>query len=691
MEGFVLLQILSSIFFPFSIYGIRFLRLVVGAPGEGLGILEIFFSSLILLLPMSLLHGASFSFGCKMQSILSKEDAPSIGRIYVWETLGTIGGGFLLTYLLIPHLHSFNISILVGILNLLVCSLLIKGFAKKRILGKALCYGCIGTLALFLYIGIGESKDKIHLFSISHQWPDQRILHYKNSIYGNVTVTKTKEQLTFFYNGVPIITTPTPNRVFVEEFVHIPMLFHQDPKKILIISGGAGGVINEVLRHRVKMVDYVELDPLILKTIQDFPTPLTSKEINDPKVKIHHMDGRLFIKKVNERYDVVFVGVFSPEDLQVNRLFTTQFFSMVKERLEDGGILVIVMPGSLTYLSDELRDLNLCVMNTLKMVFPYLRVIPGDGMNIFLASTSRRILTLTSQDLVETMKKRTLKTHLITPGHLHYRLAPRWSEWFFHSIKGGTKRVNEDFSPILLYYGLSHWNAKFSPYFQRVFKWAERINVSLVLIFVLILMVGIIAFRPKRFCVPLCITTTGFSGMIFDLAIILSFQAIYGYVYQWIGILVSVFMAGVAIGGSWMTSTIKKTTRGPLFFAGFEGALCLFSLVLPLVIGGLESLQSWGSFLVKIVFLGLSFISGFLIGGEFPLAGKMHLDSSQEVGRTAGLLYTCDLAGGWIGGMVGGVMMLPLLGLFWTCVVILVVKFSSLLIFVVFSRFRNDY
>jgi hypothetical protein len=77
-----------------------------------------------------------------------------------------------------------------------------------------------------------------------------------------------------------------------------------------------------------------ELDHLLLKVVQRFPAPLTGAELADPRVSIEYLDGRFFIKKTPHRYDLVLVGISNPSTLQINRLFTKEFFSLVKERLE---------------------------------------------------------------------------------------------------------------------------------------------------------------------------------------------------------------------------------------------------------------------------------------------------------------------------------------------------------------------
>jgi spermidine synthase len=79
----------------------------------------------------------------------------------------------------------------------------------------------------------------------------------------------------------------------------------------------------------------------------------------------------------------------------------------------------------------------------------------------------------------------------------------------------------------------------------------------------------------------------------------------------------------------------------------------------------------------KVLFLTLSFISGFLTGSQFPLANKLYLKKSRSLSQTAGLLYASDLLGGWFGGIVGAVVLLPVLGLTGTCLTVGLLKLTS--------------
>jgi spermidine synthase len=97
------------------------------------------------------------------------------------------------------------------------------------------------------------------------------------------------------------------------------------------------------------------------------------------------------------------------------------------------------------------------------------------------------------------------------------------------------------------------------------------------------------------------------------------------------------------------------------------------------------------SLLTYPVFLIMSFLSGAWIGLEFPLATKIYLGASEKVemlGHTAGLLYGADLLGGFLGGLFGGILLLPILGLKQSCFMMAMIKISSGILFLLFMKLK---
>jgi spermidine synthase len=695
---FVAVTVVFSLAFPAAITLARTWKTMIGAvPGEGMGLHQIFLASFFILLPVSLTHGALFTFASRMQAGLSGRGAAGIGRVYFLENAGTLAGGLLFTFLLITQMNSIEAAFAVSLTNILVCLPLLRlrgeideaGGAEDE--GRSSPPWAIAGLTALATIGaavflLGPLPGRIHVASIGRQWVGQEVVHYENSVYGNMAVIEREGEYTFFSDGVPTITTPTPDVIFVEEFSHLPLLHHPRPREILVISGGAGGVLREILKHPVERIDYVELDPLVLRLVERFPTELTAAELSDPRVEVFYRDGRLYLKETDRSYDVVLVGLSDPRDLQINRFFTRQFFSLVADRLKVGGVVAFSLPGSLTYMGPEMRDLNACIINTLGDIFPGLRVIPGDGVNILIASPSPDLSSCDVDCLEERLEEAALPLSFINSFHLRYRLDPRWTTWFADSMREATRRRNDDLRPLGVFYSLSHWNAKFAPRLQGIVSRVGEVSFALIAAVMGIVAVPLFLLARRkgvlRVSVPLAVLSTGFAGMIFDLALMFTFQALYGVVFYWIGLLVTAFMAGSAAGSFAMTRIMERLRRDAAVFMAIEGALVAFSLLLPVTFLGFEPyLEQPGlTTVIRVMFLVLSFLSGLLTGLEFPLAGKIIIRSSSPIGRTAGFLYGADLIGGWVGGIIGGVVLLPVLGLVETCLTLAVLKLVSLLL-----------
>ena len=570
----------------------------------------------------------------------------------------------------------------------IICLVLLAPFWKKGLFSKTVLV-VLSVLTFFSgYLLFAGKTDILHNYSIKSQWKNQNIIHYQNSQYGNICILENQGQYIFFLDGIPNIITPIPDIPSIEEFVHLPLLAHPAPSRILILSGGAGGIINEALKYpSIEAIEYAELDPLLLDLLRKFPTPLTKSELNDRRVQIKHVDGRLLLKTSKHRYDLIFIGIQEPSSLQSNRFFTNEFFSLAKEKLNKDGILVLGLPGSLTYLNKELRNLNSCIFNTLESVFSHIRVFPGDGRNLFLSSDSQEITQIDTIKITERLIQRNIKADVIVPWYIEKKLHQGWQDWFTHFLEGGSKKINSDFTPMGLFYSISHWNAVFAPSLRVFFSQFERINLrSVVLLFVILLLLYFL-FRPRnrQFLqggITLSIITTGFAGMVFDLMLIFTFQSIYGYVFSWIGILVASFMAGAAGGAMLITTVLGRIKNYLKVFKIIELAIIGFCIAFPLVF---LAMPTWPgdaeAFLFfKALFLILSFISGFLTGSQFPLANKLYLKKRRSLSETAGWLYAADLLGGWFGGIVGAVVLLPVLGLTGTCMTVGLIKLTSFIV-----------
>jgi spermidine synthase len=326
------------------------------------------------------------------------------------------------------------------------------------------------------------------------------------------------------------------------------------------------------------------------------------------------------------------------------------------------------------------------------------RVIPGD-VNLYLASDSDFPETISYNEISKRFEERKIKASLITRNYIEYRLNERWLKWFQQSMGGRKIHINSDFHPLAVFFNLSYWNSLFSPYLTEVFKWYERssLTLSVTKIILITLILATLFIRMphlSRHSITYSIFTTGLTGMIFNLAIIFAFQTLYGYLYHQIGLLIAIFMFGIASGSLLITKRLDRIKKDSLLFLKTEMAIILFSILFPFVFlvpsHNLENKVVY--FILYGAVLIMSFLSGMSIGLQFPLANKIYLSSFMGkgmLGETAGLLYAADLLGGFFGGLSGGILLLPILGLKETCFIMAMLKISSGILFLLFIRLKK--
>lgn len=136
-----------------------------------------------------------------------------------------------------------------------------------------------------------------------------------------------------------IQTTEADEFIYHEMLNQIPMLAHPNPKNVLIIGGGDGGSLREVLRHQtVEKVTMVDLDGLVVQLCQQYLPKLSSGAFNDPRVELFIGDGVEFVKNSREKYDVIICDSTDPVG-PGKVLFSQEFYSDCKNILSENGIL----------------------------------------------------------------------------------------------------------------------------------------------------------------------------------------------------------------------------------------------------------------------------------------------------------------------------------------------------------------
>lgn len=182
----------------------------------------------------------------------------------------------------------------------------------------------------------------------------QEIMVIRNPYYGKMLILDEVVQITerdeFFYH---------------EMLTHVAMHANPNPKKVIVIGGGDGGVVREVLKYRsVEKVFFVEIDEEVINISKRF-FPAVSSGVDDPRVEIKVMDGAEFVEK-RKLSDIDAVIIDSTDIIGFARtLFTPDFFASVRNCLTDEGMFV-THTESLHFHKDMVIE----IQETLKKVFP---------------------------------------------------------------------------------------------------------------------------------------------------------------------------------------------------------------------------------------------------------------------------------------------------------------------------------
>jgi len=159
-----------------------------------------------------------------------------------------------------------------------------------------------------------------------------------------------------------------------EMIAHVPLNCHESPENVLVIGGGDGGAVREVLKHKdVKKVDLVEIDAQVIKTCKKF-FPDVSKSLDDPRVSVINEEGANYVRFCNSFYDVIIIDSTDPFSIGQS-LFKESFYSYLKKILKFGGIIVS-QSESMFYDFNLIKEMHEFKKRYFKYVKYYYTMVP---------------------------------------------------------------------------------------------------------------------------------------------------------------------------------------------------------------------------------------------------------------------------------------------------------------------------
>ena len=608
-----------------QILAIRQLRDIFFIHGSSVGFYPTLAYAFLIIAPYCLVLGFVLPYSLFVIRV-ENPDYPGT-RIYITDNLGDVAGGALFSFVLVYLVTPLQAAFLANLPLLLATYLLFPPASRHR----PVVY--LGTGLTFTILVSGLILEQSSLAP-----PEGKLIHYRESRYGRIAVHQDQEQFTLFVGGIPLFGSQNLN--IAEESVHYPLAQLTQVQHILLISA-EGGMLAELQKYRPVSVDYVELDPQIAAV--QFRFGLIKKI---PGLKVIHQDGRAYLAGSDKIYDAIIVNLTEPDTFQINRFFTDRFFALAKQHLARHGILSFSMQGFDNYLAEPQRQKLSSLYNTVKDYFENVLLLPGQ--KIFFLCSALPI----DPDIPARLDQKGISTRYIS-GYYYGNLTPERITRLNALVDPETPKNRDDF-PQLMRIMFMQWFAKFS-----------TSPTGFIVVLGVLCLIYLVRITAEEFV----LFSTGFMVMGSEVLVIFAFQIFFGYIYLQIGLIVTVFLAGL-LPGAWFGDRLRS--RGQRTLALADGLLIALMVLLILI------LQQVGDQLPVAFYLVFGFVVSLICGFQFPVALYLRGGDAPAVTRT----FSADLIGAACGTLATNVVLIPYFGIIWTAAGLSGLKICSLMVMV---------
>lgn len=608
------------------------------------------------LMPLCVVLGAQFVAGAQVwRQTPGAGDAGRVqGLAYGLETAGFVAAGLAFNFFAVAR-EEFAVAGWLGGLNALAAWGVLTGAGPLRRRTRAgLLAWAGGALALAVCAG------RIGTATAAWRYPGQVLVESRNSIHGNLAVTKLGAQINFHSHG--LLLGAEEEQMAGETLAHYPMLWHPRPGRVLLLGNGFNGALEEILKHGPERVDYVETDPALIELVRSHAGPARIAALDDPRVRVVFGDGRAFFcgggAGGGGDYDVVIVNLPNPGTILINRYYTREFYEDARGRLAPGGVLAVQLAFSPDYLGPELETLGASIVRTLGPVFGGLSVLPD--YDLLLLATKDDAVAPDAEELARRYEERGLETDFVFPAAMAERLTTDRIPQVRAAFAANTAaRVNRDDRPIACHYNLTWWLRSFHPRAAAFMARLERTDWRWGAGLAVLAALGLAA-RARGPGAGLWAKGIGsFSLMGFELVLLLAYQSLRGHLHYRLALLLAALMLGMALGT--LAGTRRGGRPGPRTLSVLHAGMAVYALALG---GVLRWMAATGSLpWMEGLFVALAVAAGTLAGCQFPAANGVYVARAARAGGgRLGAVYAVDVAASSAGALLVGLWALPVLG-----------------------------
>ena len=624
------------------------------APGQVVGPLRALLLSLLCLAPACLTLGVAFGVISALRP-RGMTTARWASRLFVLESAGTVVAGLLFHFAVARA--SLAVAALVAAAGCWLAAVpLVRGRGART--GRATAG--LGGLAL-LYLALSVAVP-MRLPGAEPSPSGYEILERRSSPHAVPTVARRGDQVLVVSNGVLLFTNQDHQQA--EADIHLTLLAHPAPRRVLMIGGGLGGGLAEALKHPVERIDYAEIDAEVIALARRRGGGEVRRALSDGRVRVLVSDGRALLA-TRDRYDVILVGVPGPSSALHNRYYTVEFFRQAMAALRPGGLVRVALAGkeSLT-LDSRMARIHASVRAAMQAAFGHAVILPG-ARTLLLSSRAGQAPDLRLPTLAGRLRARRVQTRFLGQAELSDRTFALKHEHYLARLSRTPPLENTDLNPAVYFSEALSWLAPTTPGLARWLESAaDRVRAYPWLPALALLGIGAawgLGRRRGKAPAGMAMAAAGLSGLTVELALLLCAQTARGIVYHEMGALLAAFMAGLAVGappGRWLTSRAPgralQLTSGALALVCASCAATMgFAVVHP------------GAALPLLLCQMVA--TGAAVGAVYPAASDALARGAERSETAPGRAYAWDLAGAAVGAVLAAGIALPVLGLRGAC------------------------
>ncbi|MBN2562307.1 MAG: hypothetical protein JXQ75_15385 [Phycisphaerae bacterium] len=621
-----------------------------------------------------------------------------IADIYALESIGSLVGGAAFSFWAVEHLAPIETAMLCVAITAAASAGFLAATARGRFGPILLTVVAVASLVLTVLAG-RELNRRLVLRRWRNVAPGYELCAEAESKYQNLAVGRRLDQFTLYCDGH--VTADFPDPYTYVPLAHFWMCEHPAPRHVLVLGGGAEGLLAEILRHPIEHVDYVEPDPRQIGLIEPYLPEADRRAIHDQRVTVHHVDARYFVKTQRSRFDLVIARLPEPTSALRARFYTDGFYGELRRAMTGRSVLCTTVAAAPADLPRATADYVASIRATLERHFPYVTVGWGDTAQV-LAATASGLVSTDPAELARRYAHLGIQSPFFHPLMFEAtdQLDPEKLQARAEQLDAAANvEISTDMRPVVYVQRLALWEQMTSGQAGRVIGQLRSVSwPMLTTALAVIAAVTLIACRLRSRSqtglksadlnpwasgvIVLSVGTTGFATMALSVVWLFAFQNLYGYVYSRIGWIIALFMAGLVIGcwlisrrskrfddaanGKDATCDVRRAGHETLWrrLIAVDVLIALLALAVPFVLPVLGDLQDSRSAFVLVewavsIMVGLT---GILCGAAFALAGGLQLALTGRVDTAAGSVVGADHAGACLGALLTGILLVPVFG-----------------------------